>query len=373
MEALLNDLTQQKAKRFNAIDIVRGHAMLAMLISHSAWWIDHFEYRAAFGWDNLIVPAIDTPQSWIGFILQIASPTFFLLGGMSLAFFVASRSRPEKGWSQWRITRFLLTRGSILVLLDLTLMNLKFTPLNFDFGMSVLTGMGLCVMALAFLRHLSWKQQALLALVLTMLVQAWYYWHGRSDGDFIIRSVFLAPGAQDRFFVLYPMLPWLPVMMLGYITGSQILTGNIRDLGAFSLRLGLLLLVLWLMVVEIGEFGNLYPQSPFIYGKHPPDLAYLSLYLGIAYLLIALHVRLEHSAFNWLWNWLKIFGQASLFFYLAHVRVVEALTLLLAGLHLSPMMLSLTITLVALPLLLLLSRLYRRIKEQYPESLLQYI
>jgi hypothetical protein len=40
-----------------------------MLISHSVWWIDDLTYRVAYGWNDLIVPGMDQPQSAVGRIL----------------------------------------------------------------------------------------------------------------------------------------------------------------------------------------------------------------------------------------------------------------------------------------------------------------
>jgi uncharacterized membrane protein len=43
--------TQLPPERWTAIDLLRGCALLAMLITHSAWRIPDFDYRAAYGCD----------------------------------------------------------------------------------------------------------------------------------------------------------------------------------------------------------------------------------------------------------------------------------------------------------------------------------
>src|SRR5690606_19032156 len=95
---------------------------------------------------------LGTPTSFIGYFLQAATPAFFLLGGFSVALFSASRRR--RGWTEWQITRFFLIRGAVLVALDVLVMNLEFTEPYYIYRFSVLTGIGLCVLALAVLRLL---------------------------------------------------------------------------------------------------------------------------------------------------------------------------------------------------------------------------
>jgi peptidoglycan/LPS O-acetylase OafA/YrhL len=126
-------------------------------------------------------------------------------------------------------------------------------------------------------------------------------------------------------------------------------------------------------IMLTGDIGILYPDNRLIFGKHPPDLAYLSLYTGLSLLLIALHSHLEGINHTLPLKLLTLLGQTALFFYIIHLRLIELLSPLIAPLPLPPLERSLLIVLAALPLLLILCRWYRRLKRQHPSSLLQYL
>jgi uncharacterized membrane protein len=195
----------QSTQRWTAIDLVRGLALIAMLITHSAWRIPDFDYRAAYGWDSPIVPDLTLPHVQLGWILQGSSPVFFLLAGFALAFFCQSRHR--RGWREWQITRFLLIRGAVLIALDLTVLNLDIEPLAYGYRLSVLTAMGLNIWIIAGLRWLSWRWMAVMAAAVLLVTQGLYFWHGIPQGDWLVRAVLLAPGGKESWLVLFPALP----------------------------------------------------------------------------------------------------------------------------------------------------------------------
>lgn len=368
------DIAPPRNHRLLALDIVRGYAMLLMLISHSSWWLDDLDYGVAYGWDNMIVPDVSLPGSLIGFVLQLATPAFFLLSGFSIALFAASRRR--RGWSEAQITRFLTVRGLLLIALDLTVMNLRLNPLGYSTNLSVLTGIGVCVLLLAWLRRLDWRALAGLGLLVLLGTQLYYY-QLAAAGDWprepsLLRAVLLAPSVEDVVWkTQFPALPWLPVVLLGFVVGSRVLAG--APLRKLALWLGSGSLLLFAGVLVSGGFGNLYQGNPFIFGKHPPDLAYIALYTGLTWLLIALH-----SAFTALnsappLRFAAVLGQAALFFYIVHIHLIELLSPLIAPLPLPPLARSLLIVLAALPILTALSVWYRAYKRQHPHSVLRYL
>ncbi len=363
-------MSESGTKRLRVLDIVRGLAMLLMLLSHTSWWINELEYRVAFGWDNLIVPVLDTPESWVGYVLQLASPAFFLLSGFSMALFAESRRR--RGWGEWQITRFFLVRGLVLILLDVVVMNVDFYPPYYHTRLSVLTGIGLCLGMMALLRWLPLRWLVVVMIAVLLGTQTYYFLNDWPREASLLRGALLAPSLEDTWFVQFPALPWLPVMLLGYISGRRVAHGEI-DLARYSLRLGALLLALGALVIAFNSFGNLYPDHPLIFGKHPPDLPYLFIYGGLTFWLIALHSRFEilnETPVAWA---LATLGQSALFFYVIHVRVIELLTPLLADPELPPLTQSFLIAAIVLPIMLLLCLGYRAYKRQHPGSVLQYL
>ncbi len=364
-----------KSNRMLALDIVRGYAMLLMLVSHSSWWLDDLDYGVAYGWDNMIAPNLRAPESILGFILQLATPAFFLLGGFSIALFAHSRRR--RGWSEWRITRFLLTRGFLLIGIDLVVMNLQMNPPYYTEHMSVLTGMGICVCLMAWLRRLDWRGMVVLALVVLLGTQ--FYYHSLTAAgewpreESVLRAVLLAPSVEDMTWkTQFPALPWLPIVLLGFITATLVLRKKM-SLGKLALGLGLSCLALFAANMLIGDMWSLYPDNPFIFGKHPPDFAYLSLYTGLAFLLIALHNRLQRVSLTKPMKVVSILGQSSLFFYIIHVRLIEIISPFIAPLQLPALERSLLIVLAVLPVTVVLCVVYRFVKRKHPQSVLQYL
>lgn len=362
-------VTQENHERILALDIVRGYAMLLMLLSHSSWRLPDLDYRVAFGWDNLITPDLSTPQSIIGFILQAATPIFFLLAGFSLPLFIESRRK--QGWNEWDITRFLIIRGLILIALEFGFVNLDLAPGTYGQRISVLTTIGLSLIALAFLRRLNLGWLVTLMLALLLGTQMVYYVRGPQETSSLLYAVLFAPYPTLPWSVEFPVLAWLPVILLGYISGYIVQKGT--RLETYALKMGILLIGLWLIIVANDDFGNLYTARRIIFTKHPPDLSYLFLYLGAAFWLIWLHMRFQAVNARLPFRAVAVLGQSALVFYVLHVKVLDALSFPLTTLELSPLDISFLMTLVALPILFFICWQYRALRRRYPQSFLRYL
>lgn len=287
-----------------------------------------------------------------------------------MALFTASRRR--RGWTEWQITRFFLIRGGVLVVLDVLVMNLEFTEPYYIYRFSVLTGIGLCVMALAVLRLLPLRVLIAVMVVVLLGTQTYYYFSGWPEEASILRAMLLAPSLADTWAAQFPALPWLAVVILGFISGAKLAAGEI-DLGRYSFRLGLGLLLAWLLIFWLNSFGYLYSENRWIFGKHPPDLAYLLLYVGLTFWLIALHSRFHALNHGLIASMFILLGQTALFFYLLHIRFIQLLTPLAQLLDMSPLLRSLLIVAWVLPIMLMLCYAYRAYKRRHPSSLLQYL
>lgn len=359
-----------KLERLQAADIVRGYAMLAMLVSHTSWRIPAFDYRVSFGWDSPVIPVIDTPQSFIGYVLQAATPIFFLLAGLSMGLFV--HSRDQRGWGNLDITRFFLVRGVILVLLDLTLVNFDLYSLSYSYRISVLTAIGLGLIALDLLRRLNERWFAAVMVGLLLGTQYYLQIRGPVEDASLRYAVLMSPPTSAGWSVEFPLLPWLPIMMLGYAS-SRVAAQGTGAFARYALRVGLLALALWLIVVAFDGFGNLYREERYIFTKHPPDLAYLLVYVGLAFLLLWLHSRFIALNSHVPFRLIAALGQSALVFYVLHVKVLDLLFAPLNSLDLSPLALSFALTLLALPIMYIICEQYRSLRRRYPQSILQYI
>lgn len=344
--------------------------MLLMLISHTTWRIPGFNYRVAFGWDNMIVPDIDHTRALIGFVLQAASPIFFLLAGFSLAMFITSRQK--RGWTVQDITRFLVVRGLILIALDLTIVNFDLLPQSYGYRISVLTAIGLSLICVAFLRHLPLIVLAVFAVGLTIATQGIYALYGQPFSDSLLVAVLLAPQHTAPWSVEFSLLPWLPVVLLGYITMRMIQSRQL-PFARVMLGMGAGLAALWTGVILLNSFGNLYRDSRLIFTKHPPDLAYLFSYLALAYLLLGAYHLLRGYIPSPMQRVLMLLGQNALIFYVLHPKVLDALYLVVEHITNRPFVLSMLLAALSIPPLLLACSLYARLRQRHPTSILRYL
>lgn len=343
--------------------------MLLMLVSHTTWRIPNFDYRVAFGWDNMIVPDLSQSHALLGFLLQAASPIFFLLAGMSLAMFITSRQ--QRNWTSHEITRFLVIRGAILIGLDLTLVNLDLLPQSYGYRISVLTAIGLSLIWMAFLRHLPLAVLGLIALGLTLTTQALYATYGQPFSESLLVAVLLAPQHTAPWSVEFSLLPWLPVALLGYLTMRVI---QIWRWSFVSVMLGLSAIsgFAWIVVIWANGFGSLYRDSRLIFTKHPPDLTYLLVYLALACLLLAAYRAGGAHVPALLHRGLSLLGRNALIFYVLHPKVLDSLYLLAESITHKPFTLSMLLTLLSIPPLLLICLLYSRLRQRYPTSVIRY-
>src|SRR4030081_3737445 len=126
----------EPGRRIHSIDVARGVAMVLMAIDH---------VRVYAG-----VPP-GGPRSGVFFtrwITSFVAPAFAFLSGTS-AYLLGRRLGDRKA-----LSRYLLTRGLILVVLELTVIRVAWT-FNFDFGHYLLAGviwmLGWCMVLLAAL------------------------------------------------------------------------------------------------------------------------------------------------------------------------------------------------------------------------------
>lgn len=347
------------SRRVDAIDIVRGLAMIFMLLNHSSWHIPGLHLEANNSWyDRSAIQALSgtSPEAWLN-ILQ-GTPLFFVLAGFSVAFF--ERSRRKRGWTEWDISRYLLIRGGVLALIDLVLPGF------------VLSSIALCLWMIAFLRQLPVRYLVVLAVLLTVSMQLTYESVDIPNDVNIIRSIFLYPSPMDPISFGYPVLQWLAVIILGYASGRLAITHRDK-FTIYAMAVGLISFVIWIIVTVDNEFGRLFKGHPMILTKHPPSVAYLSFYMGMAFSLLALFSRLRPFAESMIGRFLALLGQVAFFFYLTHFLVVYLISIVVTQLPFAPLMLNFIVMAAALAVLFPVCQKYKTVRRNHPDSILQYL
>ncbi len=153
---------------------------------------------------------------------------------------------------------------------------------------------------------------------------------------FLHERTMFVPIPGIRFFLVYPLIPWVGVMVSGYAFGEVLTKTKTERLGWLR-NLGLGLIFSFVVIRGLNFYGDPKPwsvQSSFwktilsfinIY-KYPPSLAYLLITLGIAFLLLYVF----ESQRSVLFKPLMIFGSVPLFFYIIHLWLIHFSAVLLA-------------------------------------------
>ncbi len=325
--------------RDEAVDWLRGLVMVLMVLDHARDF-----------WHGLRARPLDLGHTtWQLFatrwVTHFCAPTFVLLAGVAAYLYGCKRSAAQR-------TRFLLTRGLFLVLLELTLVRLLWVPDPFYHFtlLQVIWVLGWCMVVLAALAYLPRALVAACGALLVVGHNALDSVHAQSFGALAPlwnvlheRAVLtLAPGRV--VFVSYPLVPWLGVMALGYALGP-VLQLPPAERRRWLLRAGGALGVAFVAVRGVNLYGDPQPwsaQSRPLFTllsflnceKYPPSLSFLLMTLGPALLLLAFAPGLS---LRWGSRALTVFGKVPLLFYVLHLFVLRCAAIPTAWLRFGPL------------------------------------
>ena len=321
-------LTQARTRvRVQAIDILRGLVIVLMALDHVREYFTDVRFRP------LDLSHTDIALFFTRWITHYCAPIFIFLAGVS-AWLVGRRC------TRSQLTRFLVTRGLWLVVLEFTVVTLAWTfNLRYDFGlmMQVIWAIGMSMIVLALLARLplGW---------ITAIAVAMIAGHNLLDGiDPETFGVAAPLWAVLHFqqpiaigFVSYPLIPWIGVMALGYVMGGlfELEPAQRRRL---LLTLGSAMIVAFVVLRLANVYGDPHPwsvQSSATFTvlsflkvhKYPPSLLYLLMTLGPGLLLLVLFETWRGA----LASVLEVFGRVPLFFYVLHIVLAHALAGLVA-------------------------------------------
>ena len=302
--------------RLDSIDIVRGLVIALMALDHVRDYFTDVRF-------NPLDLSLTSPVLFLTrWITHFCAPTFVLLAGVS-AYLLSLRS------TRAELSRFLVTRGLWLIVLELTIVNYAWTfNLRYDYGLylQVIWAIGCSMIALAAMIHLPLRAIAVLSCVLIAghnlldgiapeqfgaWAPLWSLLHVRSDLGVV--------------YVAYPLIPWVGVMSLGYVLGSLYrLDANARRTALVVLgSLSIFLFVVLRLPNFYGDPRDWVVQGTPVYSlfsilnvaKYPPSLQYVLITIGPALLLLAAFEQVR----NRLSDVLRTFGRVPLFFYVLHI------------------------------------------------------
>ncbi|HZS46825.1 MAG TPA: heparan-alpha-glucosaminide N-acetyltransferase domain-containing protein [Blastocatellia bacterium] len=316
-----------KRARIDSLDIARGVVMVLMAIDH----VRVYSGQPAGG-----------PTAGIFFtrwITHFCAPAFVFFAGTGA--YLYGKKLGNKG----ALAKYLLTRGLMLVVLELTLIRFTWT-FNFHYSQFVLAGviwmLGWCMVMMAALIWLpTWANGALgIAMVLfQQIFQAIPAHLPESLRNAIAPYYeFLYPAGSNGpswIAILYVLIPWIGVMAVGYAFGA-IMTYEPARRRKICLAIGSIATVLFIIFGLIFLYQAPPPKNPtpalfrlLNQSKYPPSTLFLLMTLGPMITLVGLA---EHMR-GWFAGLLTTFGRVPLFYYLLHIPLIHVTALAIFALR----------------------------------------
>jgi uncharacterized membrane protein len=334
----------QRAYRLSSIDMLRGLVIVIMAIDHTR---DYFSVSMSI--DPMNNPNANLVMALTRWITHFCAPVFVFLAGTSAGLMVARRSPAD-------LCRFLLTRGLWLIFVEIFIIStaVSFAPAGIEqLGgktlafMQVIWAIGASMVVLAFAQFLGRKVCLALGALIVL-------GHNALDGHWPTSQSILDTSpplwaalhvsmskvaGPFHFLFLYPLLPWLGVMLLGF--GASVLFE--REPAARNralLRWGLGITALFMVLRFIDGYGEPNHWQTHARGvatfidflnttKYPPSLLFLAMTLGPAAILCAFADRMH----GFLKDTFVMFGRVPFAFYVPHFFVLHFLSLALGALQ----------------------------------------
>jgi uncharacterized membrane protein len=332
--------TARLRQRIRSIDIIRGAVMVLMALDHVRVYFSNATF------DPTDLSQTTAALFFTRWITHFCAPAFVFLAGTA-AFLHGQRLQSRAG-----LSRFLLTRGLWLVLIELTLVRLAWT-FNFDYAHYMLAGIiwmiGWCMVLMAGLVRLPVAVTGLFGVLvvaghnlidprLGAIRQAL-----QGKGSAWIWQILYFGGPIEvfgsRLIVLYSIVPWIGVMAAGYAFGA-VMRMPVESRRRICLRIGFAAILAFLVLRGFNLYGNPWPwtaQRSLLFDalaivnttKYPASFAFLLMTLGPTIALIPLLER----ASGRLANVLDVYGRVPFFYYVLHVPLIHLIALLVSTLR----------------------------------------
>ncbi len=324
-------MTSNAKPRVESIDLLKGIVMVIMALDHTR---DYFHFSAFF-FDATDPTQTTLPIFFTRFITHFCAPAFGLLAGISV-YMIGKRKKP------FQLSVFLLKRGLWLVFVEIIIINFgwKFDIYFKQTSFATIWSLGISMIVLSALIHLPKK----LILVFSTVIIFGHnlldniHFEGNILGS-ILHEVQLFEFSTGHVVVfVYPLLPWIAVMFLGYILGS-LYESNLKSINRKKILngLGYGCLTLFFILIATNNYGD--PVKWINYGltiktamsifnvsKYPPSLLYLLITLSFTFLFLANAENIKGKAVNFF----CVFVRVPFFYYIIHIYLIHIIAIFAA-------------------------------------------
>ena len=332
-----------ETSRIASVDLLRGLVMIIMALDHTR----HFFTGVDFPPENL---ARTTGALFFArWLTHFCAPVFFLLAGTG-AYLAVSRGKPVA-----EVSRFLWTRGLWLVFLEATVIGYSWTFLFPFVHGGVIWALGWSMIAMAVIVRLPIQWIWILGTGMILTHNLFDRVTPAAFGKLSwIWSILHCPGSiqigsgHGEFLVVFPVIPWVGVMAVGYAMGAMLLRQNRRKLLFLT---GATLTIAFFILRTFHLYGNSAPGlqavmadsagpwsmqpsliltvvSFFNTQKFPPSLQFLLMTLGPSLMALAWFDRIKSRRGPA--GVLLVFGRVPLFYYVLHLFFIHTLAVWVA-------------------------------------------
>jgi uncharacterized membrane protein len=325
---------QPPSRRLEAIDLLRGLLMILMALDHTR----------DFFWSARVDP-IDPQHSWPAlyftrWVTNLCAPGFIALAGGSVYL------QRLRGKTSAQLGRLLLTRGLWLIFLEATIIDFGWLfHIPPPFLLQIIWTIGICMIVLAAVQ---WLPVVAVGFIGAIIIAGhnlldrlddtsfgnspfWQLLH--IQGPLILHGQFFA-------FELYPLLPWIGVICVGYAFGPLAAAAP-KTRQQWSAVAGVLMLAVFSLLRLLHGYGDPYrsqhlatveqsAMSFFRVQKYPPSLDYLLATFGFLLLLYVLFdVAVQRAWLPRLQAFFVVYGRVPFFYYVLHLYLIHGSALLL--------------------------------------------
>ena len=329
--------TDKPTYRVQGIDILRGLVMVIMALDHTR----EFFHADAYMHDPLDLKTTSPVLFLTRWITHFCAPVFVFLAGTSAYLQLKRKTRSE-------LSRFLISRGIWLILVEIVLMGFLMTldPGYTYLVLSVLWAIGISMVLLGLMVFLPHWVILMAGLIIVFghnlldpyekgqqLLPAWYQ---------LLHRPSVLP-VSEQFFIgnFYPFPVWTGVLFLGFSFGrlfKEDKPGRLRLKIAVTGAIVLGIFILLRAFNVYGDPSNWERQKTFLYSlfsfvntnKYPPSLLFLTMTIGPALLLLAAF----GNGSGRIGSFLKVYGRVPFFFYILHfllIRILSVIAFMLNG------------------------------------------